>query len=160
MTQQHFRPLVPEDLRRDCVVHLVRSAILVGRAALAGRDRQPLDAYAPPGWLRDREFEQVLRTASSPIASTTAPDISIVSVQFLRALVPYAAGAALLASGQQVSFNNAGSLTFPSLTAPSGMPTFVGEGAPIPSWNLTSSAGQTLSPSTFATMCSAASEML
>ena len=146
--------------RDDQLDQLVKSAVVIGRSALAGRHNEPLDSFVPPEWRGDREFTTVLRAASSPITSTSAAALSTISQQFLRALTPYSAAAALLAAGTVVRFDGAGSLTFPTLAAPLGLASFVAEGSPIPAWNLTSGAGPTLHPCILAGLTALTGEML
>jgi Phage capsid family len=104
-------------------------------------------------WPDDHNVGLVLRAATTP-AMTSTPTwagslAATVLSDFIVAMGPASAGAALLARGLQLTFAGAGAIMVPGLVAAAGTAAFVVEGDPIPARRL-SLAGPTLSPHKFA----------
>jgi len=144
-----MRPLVPEDLRHNgnarrdaAVASLVRAALATAHGA---RDRTTSASdYARARWGNDRTAELILRAPVSPTTIASAPALAQVAAAFLDVLVPLSAGADLLARGVKLNFDGAAQLNIPAITLPNV--TFVGEGAPVPVLQPTTSTPAALVP--------------
>lgn len=153
------RPLVPEDLRRDLLVPLLRTVIAVANSAF-DRTTSPAE-FARRNWRDDRGTEYVLRAATSPATTTTtgwAQELSPVSLVFLAALRGLSAGAELLRRGLQVRFNGEGTILLPTIAQ--GSAGFVGQGKPIPVAQFATSPGVSLKPFKLALISSLTREMI
>jgi hypothetical protein len=106
-------------------------------------------------WPEDRDLHTLVKSVVSP-ASTSAAGWADTLAQtaladFILSMGPSSAGAALLARGLSLQFNNHSAIAVPACIASSGNTSFVGQGLPIPVRELTFE-GTTLAPSKFATL--------
>jgi Phage capsid family len=153
------RPLVPEDLARNGLAvrngtlrSLTRACISHLMAASDGGKSYPHD-IAESTWPTDRDCHFIVKAATSPTTTTTAPSLlRTLSADFLNSLAPVSAGSALLQRGLTLSFaNGAAVIRIPRILASADSADFVGEGAAFPVQQL--SVGITeLSPRKFGTI--------
>jgi hypothetical protein len=158
------RPLRPIPLRPDPdalgerdVISLVRAVMAFGCSALSVR--QSPSQIASATWPNDSHTQLLVRNAATPTALTNASQLARISAEFLQAMTPMSAGAALLSTSPQFDFDGAGFLNVPSLTANSAAGAFVAEGSPIPVVQFATSKGQLL-PRKLASIIVATEELL
>jgi Phage capsid family len=108
-------------------------------------------------WPEDPTIDMVLRAAVGPITTAEAPGLQAVVTEFVEALVPYSAAAALFNLALQLSFGDAATISLASVTVP--LAGWVGEGKPIPVPQGVST-GATLGPSKLATIIPLTGEMM
>ena len=101
------------------------------------------------------------RGAVAPTTLTTASSsLRTVVADFIEALSPASAGAALLEQGLQVTLDGIGSVTVPGFLAAAGNVGWVEETMPVPNRQLAVIAGPTLTPDKLAVLVALSSEML
>jgi hypothetical protein len=89
--------------------------------------------------------ERVIRGATAPTTTTTtAPGLVQTTAAFLSTLVPFSAAADLLERALTLRFDGAGAIGVPAIGL--GTAGFVGESAPIPVRQNTTSPGPVLRP--------------
>ena len=131
-------PIVPEDMSGAGVKALVRTVVKIARGA----------------------FETRGAVTPSTLATLTGHTRSVVA-DFLDALTAQSAGAALLAQGLQLSFENTPSISLPKLGPPSASNVgWVQELQPIPVRQLNAVGGQIITPRKLAVMTVLSREML
>jgi hypothetical protein len=94
-----------------------------------------------------------------PTALTNASQLARISAEFLAAMAPMSAGAALLNASPQFEFDGAAFLNIPSFAASNTAVAFVAEGSPIPVVQFSSSKAQ-LVPRKLASITIATEELL
>jgi hypothetical protein len=146
-------PLRPDHnaLARAALTSVTRAAIMAGRNA----GKRVAEASE---WPEDRAVEWLLRSAVSPTKISDAAGLARLAVEFLRSLVPVSASAAVLDASISLSWDNLAQISIPGLTLPTAA--WVGEGAPIPVIQGTSSTAATLTPSKLATAIVLSHEMV
>jgi HK97 family phage major capsid protein len=109
-------------------------------------------------WPEDQMVDQVIRAAQSPTSIADAPDLVTVLAEFIEALQPYSASAALFGICANLTFGRAGLLAVPGV---SEIPpaTWIAEGAPFPV-AMGLSAMVTLAPYKIGTIVALTNEML
>jgi hypothetical protein len=136
---------------------IVRAAIATARAAFKPRSDTP-ERVARALYGNDHDVELVLRAVTSPATLTNTPALAQLTKTFLTALKPMSAGIDLLDRGIGLTFDGAAQIQLPALTLPAI--DFVGEGAPIPVVQGTSTGGPVLTPHKIAVITTLTSEML
>jgi capsid protein len=116
------------------------------------------DEVARTLWPADPDVELVLRAATASHTLANTPVLAQIAKVFLTTLVPVSAGADLLARGIGLTFDGAAQITLPGISVPTA--DFVGEGAPIPVVQSTTSPGAVLSPHKLSVITSLTGEML
>jgi hypothetical protein len=111
-----------------------------GRAAMTAG--QTPTKVASSLWPQDDHTALLVRAATTPAALTNASQLARISAEFLAAMAPMSAGAALLNVSPQFDFNGAAFLNVPSFTASNTAVAFVAEGAPVPVVAFSSSKAQ------------------
>jgi Phage capsid family len=134
---------------------LIRACRVIGLAALAGE--RPSET-AKKIYGEHRAIEMILRAASSPSTLAGNAALAQITTAFLDVLTPASAGADLLGRGIRLNFAGAASITVPNIAIPNA--SFVGEGAPIPVKQGTTTPGPTLSPHKLASICVLTGELM
>jgi hypothetical protein len=106
----------------------------------------------------DEVGELLTRAAVTPTTLANAPGLAQLTYRFVEALKPTSASAAVIAQSLQLSFDGAAQISVPGLSIPAAA--WVGEGAPIPVQNGTSSATAQLTPFKLAVIVALSNEML
>jgi hypothetical protein len=114
----------------------------LARAALA-KAHGTLNKTGDSKLSKDRVADLIMRNVSVPTNTTEAIALQQVVVEFLEALTPMSAGAALLQQCLQIQFNNAATISIPGFGIP--VADFVPEMGPFPVVQAVSSAGQLVS---------------
>lgn len=159
MTVRTPIPLRPDvdATRRDAMRSLSRAA-LASAAFDMDRSVKPLE-YAARQWPDDRIVPELMRASTSPTTTTGAgAGLQNIKRAYLRSLIPMSAAADLFSRGLELSFDGYGSISFPA--ASGAMAYFVSEAAPIPTQNLVSGTGISVSPFKFAALTAMSWEML
>jgi hypothetical protein len=164
---------VPIPLRADPAAVAERHLISTARAVLASaratyeHDRTGAAVrLVRATWPDDRMArELVTKAASSPAMTTTtgwAAELAATRVESLLSVFgPASCGATLLRRGTLLSWGGANKITVPGISAASAsFASFVGQGAPIPTRQMTTSAGVSLTPAKFATIFALTREMV
>jgi hypothetical protein len=110
-------------------------------------------------WPQDDHTALLVRAATTPAALTNASQLARISAEFLAAMAPMSAGAALLDAAHQFDFNGAAFMNIPSFTATNTAVAYVSEGSPIPVVQFSSSKAQ-LVPRKLAAIVVATEELL
>jgi hypothetical protein len=108
-------------------------------------------------WVESSMERLISRAAVSPTSVGNSAALNQVKYEFLDALVPQSAGAALLRSAVQVSFEGATAINLPGVSLPSAK--FVAEGAPFPVQQMVSSASVSVAPYKLGVMTAVTSEL-
>jgi hypothetical protein len=103
-------------------------------------------------WPRDDDAKLIAKAAVVPASTTNTTALAETALaDFIVSMGPASAGAALLARGLQLQFDNRAAIMVPGVLSAAGNTSFVQEGAPIPVRALSFS-GPTLSPRKLATI--------
>jgi hypothetical protein len=154
----------PDEMQKRTADSIVR-AVLASALATFEHDRDPA-AVIRREWGSDRDALAIVqRAASSPATTTTSAWAGVFAtarlVDWLKTLGPQSAGADLLSRGTVLSFEGINTITVPGFSVASAtFSSFVGEGASIPTRQMASSAGVSLTPHKMATIFSLTSEQL
>jgi hypothetical protein len=154
----------PDEMRERTAASIVR-AVLASALATFEQPRDPA-AVIRREWGSDRDaLGIVTRAASAPAMTTTSAWAGVFAVarlvDWLKTLAPASAGADLLSRGTVLLFDGINTVTVPGFsTASATFASFVGEGAPIPTRQMASSAGVSLTPHKMATIFLLTSEQL
>lgn len=131
-------PLRPnrDALREAALTSLVRACVNAARKVH--------DRFAKSAWPDDRHADLIIRAATTPatLADTTA--LHQIALYFVASLIPVSAAAAVIARSLQLSFDRAAQISVPALTLPHAA--WLGEGAPLPVVQGTSSPGALIGP--------------
>jgi Phage capsid family len=154
-------PLRPDygAIREAAMTSLCRAGIAAGLQALEGSGVRSTDLLRMRGWGDDQTAGWLMRAPQTPATMANTAALTTVAAAVLDSLKGLSAGAELLSRGHQVSFGRAASITLPTLTPPANLVGFVGDGAPYPLWQLTSSL-PTMSPYKFGALIELTREML
>ena len=134
---------VPIPLRPD--INALREAALTSLVrACVNAARKVHDRFAKSAWPDDRHADLIIRAATTPatLADTTA--LHQIALYFVASLIPVSAAAAVIARSLQLSFDRAAQISVPALTLPHAA--WLGEGAPLPVVQGTSSPGALINP--------------
>ena len=156
-------PVIPDaDAQREAVVDtFVRTSVALAHQAF-DKNINALD-YVSKTWgsAEARSAELITRAVSLPAMTTAtgwAAELAHVATQFLAALTPVSAGAALLNRGLQLRFDGLKNILLPTIAQ--GVAAFIGEGKPIPVVQFQTAAGVTLTPHSLKLITGATYEML
>lgn len=133
----------PIPLRPD--INALREAALTSLVrACVNAARKVHDRFAKSAWPDDRHADLIIRAATTPatLADTTA--LHQIALYFVASLIPVSAAAAVIARSLQLSFDRAAQISVPALTLPHAA--WLGEGAPLPVVQGTSSPGALIDP--------------
>jgi hypothetical protein len=156
--------LDPDETRERTAVSIVR-AVLASALASFDEKRDPA-AVIRREWGSDRDAIAIIqRAASSPAMTTSAPWAGTFAVlrlvDWLETLAPASVGAAVLVRGTVLGFDGINTITVPGFSVASAtFASFVGESMPIPTRQMASSAGVSLSPHKMATIFLLTAEQL
>jgi hypothetical protein len=157
-----MRALVPEDLHRNGRARAALASLARGCAIAAGMRRDPdLGRALRALWRDDKAAQLVSRAAVGPhsLGDTALAPTFVKAI--IESLGPVSAGAQVLQSGLQLSFNGAASITVPSFISSASNASFVAEGTPIPVRALSvSSPAEVLRPRKLALLTTLTSEMM
>jgi hypothetical protein len=153
-------PLKPDwnALAERNVRALVRACIAEGRSKTTD---QPLAAggIVRRLWPDDDTAHLITRASLPPSALASTNALARIAYDFVSAMAPMSAGAALLDAALQFFFERAAYLSVPSFTANASTVAFVGEGTPIPVVQFVAGAVH-LQPKKLATITVLTEEML
>jgi hypothetical protein len=161
-------PLVPDKkaASRAAATSIVRAVLASARATFeSNRDGAAL-RLARAAWPDDRLARAIVTRATSAPAMTTvtgwAAELAATRVEDLLSVFgPASCGAALLRRGTVLSWGGANKISIPGIsTASASFASFVGQGAPIPTRQMTTTAGVSLTPAKFATIFALTREMV
>jgi hypothetical protein len=145
-------------IRRRNVAAFVRVCIAGAIAKLEMRHDER--AILKEHWPDDSIAPLILRAATSPATLTGTPALAAtIMSDIVSTLGPASAGARLLQSGLQLSFDQYAAITVPALEAKATQASFVQEGAPIPVHNLVSKSAS-LAPRKIALIVALSREMI
>jgi hypothetical protein len=128
---------------------IVRGALFLARHA-SDRDRPALINNDHAGGL-------VLRSPTSPLKISDATGLTQLALHFVASLQPTSAAAQVIARSLSVSLGQAAQVSVPGISLP--MAAWVGEGAPIPVQQGTTSTGAVLDPHKLAMILTLTSEL-
>ena len=142
--RQRFTPARPAGVSRRCCLRKGCTRL--------DRRQSPHDVLAR-AWPDDHPSALVLRAATSPAATSDAENaaLQVISKQFLAALLPVSAGAALLSRGLTLTFGQDAAISLPTIAASASAGGFVGESKATVR-KMPTAAGPTLSPYKFGTI--------
>jgi hypothetical protein len=126
-------PLVPEDLLPHPGAGFrafVRSIIVSTRARIDRKGQSPAE-IACKAWPNDRQLELLLRAPAPHSTTDSAGAVARITTEYLAAMAPLSAAAALIDAGFKLRFGRAAQIYVPSITTAPQM-IFVGEGEALP----------------------------
>jgi hypothetical protein len=148
--QPIHKPFLPSDRHRNGQPFVRAIAISLATFANKSHIKDELKS-----WPSDRDAEIIIKAASNQASLTGsgwADQLAATAISdFVGTLGPASAGSALLRRGLVLQFNNKAAINVPTILASANNASFVQEGAPIPSRQL-SLTGPQLSPRKFATL--------
>jgi hypothetical protein len=145
-------PLRPDRnaLREAAMTSLARAAIDTARSVH--------DRFAKSAWPDDQVAKLITRSAVTQTTLANAQVLQQVGLAFVASLTPVSAAAQIIARSLQLTFEGNARISVPSLTLPHAA--WLGEGAPIPVVEGTSSPGTMVDPYKLAMLTALTNEMI